>query len=136
MEEETINLILRKLLRILLQIVLRFDFYFQESPPVEPILHTGEDMDEFMAKLGEYNWANETLVMNMAQPAKKKGKKRAASKGKKGGKNLRKNIQNVIEVFNILYFLFIITDGSVDVFVTGFVTCIIDFLIRSKVFSF
>ena len=48
MEEETINLILRKLLRILLQIVLRFDFYFQESPPVEPILHTGEDMDEFM----------------------------------------------------------------------------------------
>ena len=86
MEEETINLILRKLLRILLQIVLRFNFYFQESPPVEPILHTGEDMGEFMAKLGEYDWANETLVMNMAQP----GKKRAASKGKKGGKPAKK----------------------------------------------
>ena len=70
--------------------MLRFDFYFQESPPVGPILHTGEDMDEFMAKLGEYDWANETLVMNMAQPAKKKGKKRAASKGKKGGKPAKK----------------------------------------------
>ena len=124
--------------------MLRFDFYFEESPPVEPILHTGEDMDEFMAKLGEYDWANETLVMNMAQPAKKKGKKRAASKGKKSesqlrkprGQNLRKNIQNLIEVFNILYFLFIITDGFIDVFVTGFVTCIVDFLIQSKVFSF
>ena len=69
--------------------MLRFIFYFQESPPVEPILHTGEELDELMAKLGEYDWANETLVMNMAKPAKKKGKK-AASKGKKGGKPAKK----------------------------------------------
>ena len=70
--------------------MLRFIFYFQESPPVEPILHTGEELDELMAKLGEYDWANETLVINMAKPAKKKGKKRAASKGKKGGKPAKK----------------------------------------------
>ena len=111
---------------------------------MEPILHTGEDMDEFMAKLGEYDWANETLVMNMASQPRRRARRELQAKARRvesqlrkpRGQNLRKNIQNLIEIFNILYFLFIITDGFIDVFVTGFVTCIVDFSIRSKVFSF